>query len=95
MNSNWLPADFYTWTRDAALTMKALVDRFLVTESDDLETIIKSYVASQAKIQEVENPSGGIDSGGLGEPKFHVDGSAFTEDWGRPQVDCFLCSIKG
>jgi glucoamylase len=26
-------------------------------------------------------------SGGLGEPKFNVDGSAFNEPWGRPQND--------
>lgn len=48
---------------------------------------IEDYITSQAKLQEVDNPSGGIDSGGLGEPKFQVDMSAFTEDWGRPQRD--------
>ena len=63
-----------------------IVDRFLVTKDADLEAVLKSYVSSQAKLQEVDNPSGGIDSGGLGEPKFNVDMTAFTEEWGRPQV---------
>ena len=78
--------DFYTWTRDAALTIKALVDRLLVTGSSDLEQVIKSYISAQAKLQYVENPSGKIDTGGLGEPKFHVDLTAFYGNWGRPQV---------
>lgn len=34
------------------------------------------------------NPSGDFASlSGLGEPKFHVDGSPFNENWGRPQRD--------
>jgi glucoamylase len=28
-----------------------------------------------------------VSSGGLGEPKFNIDGSAFTGAWGRPQRD--------
>lgn len=67
--------------------MKALVDRFVVTGSSDLEAALKAFVKSQATIQEVDNPSGGVDSGGLGEPKFNVDMSAFKEEWGRPQVE--------
>lgn len=68
------------------MTIKALVDRFLVTRDAEIEVIIKSYVSSQAKLQYVENPSGKIDTGGLGEPKFNVDLTPFTGNWGRPQV---------
>lgn len=78
--------DFFTWTRDAALTMKAIADRFIVTKDSNLESILKAYVESQEKLQHVDNPSGGIDSGGLGEPKFNVDLTPFTGEWGRPQV---------
>jgi glucoamylase len=35
----------------------------------------------------LSNPSGSVSSGGLGEPKFNADGSAFTGAWGRPQRD--------
>jgi glucoamylase len=50
-----------------------------------VEGLVRAYVASQAAIQGVSNPSGDLWTGGLNEPKFHVDGSAFTGSWGRPQ----------
>lgn len=83
------PDYFYTWTRDAALVFKALVDQFLAggTGSSGLETQIQDYISAQAALQGVSNPSGGICSGGLGEPKFNVDITAFTGAWGRPQRD--------
>jgi glucoamylase len=78
--------DFYTWTRDGALTLKCLVDLFI--EGDfSLQTTIEDYIISQAKLQTVSNPSGGLSTGGLGEPKFNADGTAFTGAWGRPQRD--------
>lgn len=41
------------------------------------------YIAAQAHLQGISNPSGGLSDGsGLAEPKFNVDGSAFTENWG-------------
>lgn len=39
-------------------------------------------------MQSVSNPSGSLSDGaGLGEPKFEVNITAFTGDWGRPQRD--------
>jgi glucoamylase len=78
--------DWYTWTRDAALTYKALVERFVNGDSS-LKQKINDYVTAQAYLQGVSNPSGGPDTGGLGEPKFNVDRTAFTGAWGRPQRD--------
>ncbi|KAI2793983.1 Glucoamylase [Penicillium oxalicum] len=81
------PDYYYTWTRDAALTLKALVDIFR-NGNLGLQTVIEQYVNAQAKLQTVSNPSGGLSDGaGLGEPKFNVDLSAFTGAWGRPQRD--------
>lgn len=80
------PDYFYTWTRDAALTIKCLVDQFLAGQTN-LEGIIQDYVNSQVALQNVPNRSGSLCSGGLGEPKFGVDGTQFTGDWGRPQRD--------
>ncbi|KAG6217672.1 hypothetical protein E4U34_004489 [Claviceps purpurea] len=80
------PDYFFTWTRDAALTLKVLVED-LIAGKDFLRPTIQHYVSSQAKLQTVSNPSGGPDTGGLGEPKFHVNLTAFTEPWGRPQRD--------
>jgi glucoamylase len=87
---NAICLDFFTWTRDASLTIKALVDRFVTTGDTVLEDTVKSFVSSQATLQRVDNPSGNIATGGLGEPKFNVDMTAFTGDWGRPQVRCYL-----
>lgn len=55
-----------------------------------LESLVREYVAAQAALQVVDNRSGGFTSGGLGEPKFEVDGTAFKGNWGRPQnvSDC-------
>lgn len=39
------------------------------------------------KLQHLPNPSGNFSTGGLGEPKFNTDGTAFEGSWGRPQND--------
>jgi glucoamylase len=85
-----LQTDWYTWTRDSALTFKCIVDTFIAEGYDaNLQTEIENYIAAQARLQGVSNPSGSLSSSGtgLGEPKFNIDGSAFTGAWGRPQRD--------
>ncbi|KAI9737239.1 MAG: hypothetical protein M1818_005771 [Claussenomyces sp. TS43310] len=82
------PDYFYTWTRDSALTFKCLVDIFINSYDSELQTEIENYIAAQATLQGVSNPSGSLNDGsGLGEPKFNVDVTAFTGSWGRPQRD--------
>jgi glucoamylase len=78
--------DFYTWTRDSALVFKALVDQ-LIAGNKSLEPLIQQYISAQANLQTVNNPSGGLCSGGLAEPKFEVNLQPFTGAWGRPQRD--------
>lgn len=56
--------------------------RFTLGLDTTLRSQIDNYVASQKIIQQVSNPSGTVSSGGLGEPKFNVDQSAFTGAWG-------------
>ena len=83
---NW-PTDYYTWTRDSALVFKTLVDMFKNGDSGLLD-IIEEYIDAQTYIQTVSNPSGDLSGGGgLGEPKFNADETAFTGSWGRPQRD--------
>lgn len=53
----------------------------------NLQSQIQNYISRQAYLQTVSNPSGDLSTGGLGEPKFEVDGAAFTGSWGRPQRD--------
>ncbi|KAK6224731.1 glycosyl hydrolase family 15 [Colletotrichum tabaci] len=82
------PDYFYTWTRDAALTMKMIVDE-LIFGHKELQIYVEDYYRSQAVLQTVTNPSGSfLPSGrGLGEAKYTVNGSRFNGAWGRPQRD--------
>ncbi|KAL9001121.1 MAG: hypothetical protein Q9169_000304 [Polycauliona sp. 2 TL-2023] len=82
----WL-LDFYSWTRDSALTAKMLIDAFIAGDTS-LQPRIEDYISAQAILQTVANPSGDLaDGSGLGEPKFEVNSTAFTGLWGRPQRD--------
>ncbi|KAG8759588.1 hypothetical protein FRC11_001789 [Ceratobasidium sp. 423] len=81
------PDYVYAWTRDSSLVFKLLVDQYIGGRDTTLQTQIQNWVASQGRIQQVSNPSGTVSTGGLGEPKFNIDESAFTGAWGRPQRD--------
>ena len=86
MNPDYL----YTWTRDSSLTFKALIDQFVSGEDDTLGPLIDDFTSAQAIIQQIDNPSGSVSTGGLGEPKFNIDETAFTGAWGRPQRGTYL-----
>ncbi|KAK3314938.1 glucan 1, 4-alpha-glucosidase [Apodospora peruviana] len=82
------PDYWYTWTRDASLVFKLVVDTFANSYDSNLQTNIQNFIISQAKLQGVSNPSGSFSNGaGLGEPKFYVDLTQYTGAWGRPQRD--------
>lgn len=81
------PNYFYQWVRDGAITIIALVEQWERRRSggngdddilDDLLEVFLNYIDMQGKIQRTDNPSGGFYNGGLGEPKFEVDGRPFT-----------------
>src|SRR5690242_17539806 len=77
--------DFYTWTRDAALTMKMIIDEFIHGKTE-LWSHIHDSLKAPAILRSATNPSGRLSSGrGLGEPMFYVNESRFNVDWGRPQ----------
>ncbi|KAL4943984.1 hypothetical protein BDV06DRAFT_220753 [Aspergillus oleicola] len=81
------PDYFFTWTRDSSLVFRTLVELFRAGDSD-LLPIIEEWISSQARIQGVENPSGGLADGqGMGEAKFGADETPFAGSWGRPQRD--------
>ncbi|KAF9811041.1 hypothetical protein IEO21_06707 [Rhodonia placenta] len=81
------PDYLYTWTRDSSLTFKALIDQYTSGEDTSLRTLIDEFVSAEATLQQVTNPSGSVSTGGLGEPKFNINETAFTGAWGRPQRD--------
>jgi glucoamylase len=72
---------------DSSLVLKVIIDRYVSGRDTDSAPLISAWVTAMAKIQQVENRSGGVSTGGLGEPKFNIDETAFTGDWGRPQRD--------
>jgi hypothetical protein len=73
------PDYFYQWVRDAAITMKGVVNAYAKTDFQDLRDTVERYLEIQENIQSTANPSGGYSSGGLGEPKFMVNGEPFTQ----------------
>ncbi|TFL07038.1 glucoamylase [Pterulicium gracile] len=78
----------FFWTRDAALTYKALTEQFTSGEDTTLRPLIDDFARSTARFQALNTPSGSAASlESLGEPKFKMDISPFTEPWGRPQRD--------
>lgn len=88
------PNYWYTWTRDAALTFKEVIDTFENSYNTTLQTDIESYIAAQAHLQGVSNPSGSLSDGtGLGEPKYNVDLSAYTGSWGKSERHPLLSSL--
>jgi glucoamylase len=84
------PDYLYTWVRDSSLVFKVIVDQFTLGEDTSLRDQIDNFFAAEAALQQVSNPSGTVTTGGLGEPKFNIDGTAFTGAWGRPQRGMFL-----
>ncbi|KAI0248612.1 glucoamylase [Lactifluus subvellereus] len=81
------PDYLFTWVRDSSLVFKVLVDQYTTGRDNSLRTLIDNFFTAEAALQQVSNPSGTVITGGLGEPKFHIDGTKITEDWGRPQRD--------
>lgn len=68
------------------MVFKVLLDRYIRGDKS-LEALIKTYATMNDKLQKTNNPSGTYTTGGIGEPKFLVNGNAFNEGWGRPQLD--------
>jgi glucoamylase len=77
------PNYFYHWVRDAALVMEivARVGKHSPTARKRSDELLHGFAAFSRKNQE------SFAYGGLGEPKYHVDGSAYLGPWGRPQND--------
>ncbi|KAG1825018.1 glycoside hydrolase family 15 protein [Suillus variegatus] len=81
------PDYLYTWVRDSSLVFKMLIDQYTSGQDTTLRGHINDFIAAEANIQQVPNPSGTVSTGGLGEPKFNINETAFTGAWGRPQRD--------
>jgi len=80
------PNYFYHWVRDSATDMKVIgklyASNIELTEKAKYKRILIEFSSFSRQLQLTPNRSGG-----LGEPKFNVDGTAFNGDWGRHQND--------
>ncbi|KAJ7625223.1 glucoamylase [Mycena polygramma] len=81
------PDYLFTWTRDSSLVFKTIIDQFTSGADTTLLGQIQNFVTAEQILQQVSNPSGTVSTGGLGEPHFNIDETAFTAAWGRPQRD--------
>ncbi|KAJ6508411.1 glycoside hydrolase family 15 protein [Mycena sanguinolenta] len=81
------PDYLFTWVRDSSLVFKVIIDQFTTGQDTTLLGQIQNFITAETNLQQVSNPSGTLSTGGLGEPKFNVNGTAFTGAWGRPQRD--------
>lgn len=85
----------FQWPRDTGLCLRSLIGSLKQAEegrdlgytASEIERRIRDFITMSIQLQHTPNPSGTFETGGLGEPKFEVDGSAFTGSWGRPQND--------
>ena len=79
------PNYYFHWVRDAGIVMDSVVKEYVLATDLNTKRVLRrkliEYLQFSLHIQNVPAPTG------LGEPKFHVDGSAFTGPWGRPQND--------
>ena len=73
------PDYWYQWTRDSAMVFKVIIEYSRRPEySEVTEKLIFDYINETRKMQHMDTPSGGFKDGGLGEVKFHTDGTSFT-----------------
>ena len=79
------PNYFYHWVRDGSLVTDVVVGLDELATGQDkafYDRTLDDLIDFSRQLQLTPNLSGG-----LGEPKFNVDGSAFQGAWGRPQDD--------
>jgi glucoamylase len=75
------PNYYFDWVRDTALVMRTLVDYWEITNDPKIKEMLFTWVESETHRQ--IRPA----LGGLGEPKYNIDGSGYSGPWGRPQND--------
>jgi glucoamylase len=84
--SQFNPNYYYHWVRDGSLVMQIMAGLYENATDAGLRATYFGYLTDFVNFSR-GNQLTPNRSGGLGEPKFNVDGSAFDADWGRPQND--------
>ncbi|MGE3260219.1 MAG: glycoside hydrolase family 15 protein [Bacteriovoracia bacterium] len=79
------PDYYFHWVRDAALTMETFVTLYIQEKSPSQRAAYLNRLLAYADFSVANQKAHTLT--GLGEPKFHVEGTPFTGPWGRPQND--------
>lgn len=86
-NNQFNQTYYFYWTRDGAIVINIIADLYLGCSDKKQKAyyleILVSYLDFVEKIQ-AQPWLNGVNV--LGEPKFNVDGTLWTEVWGRPQI---------
>lgn len=84
---------FYHWVRDAGLVMDTAVNQYRSSTDPKLKSALElklnEYLNFSMKVQNLEAKTDLEKEKytGLGEPKYNLNGTIFTDPWGRPQND--------
>ncbi|GAB7358770.1 hypothetical protein MBLNU230_g3996t1 [Neophaeotheca triangularis] len=76
----------YCWVRDASLTMEVVEMLYAAATSSDAKTAYEDVLFEYSQSRATEQNADDLITG-LGEPKFYLNNTAFTQPWGRPQND--------
>lgn len=79
------PEYYYHWVRDAAIVFDSLMDLYQLADNETQKQQFRRFFVNHLNLN--QNLQMVPTLGGLGEPKFYPDGSAFNGPWGRPQND--------
>lgn len=79
------PDYYYDWVRDSAIAMGLIETWYESTHASAYKERLFRYIAWTKLIQHQNDPL--PEQNILGEPKFYIDGSPFSDPWGRPQND--------
>jgi len=79
------PNYYYDWIRDSAIALGLIERWYESTQEGQYKQNLYQYVTWTERLQHQPDPLPGQDI--LGEPKFYVDGTPFSGEWGRPQND--------
>ncbi len=78
------PPYYFHWVRDSAVTIDLVVDLYQESDGDrrlDLERRLLEFARFSHALQLKTA------KGGLGEPKYYIDGTPYDGEWCRPQND--------
>lgn len=75
------PNYYFDWVRDTALVMRTLIDYWEINKDPKIKQMLLTWVEAETFRQN------GPAIGGLGEPKYNIDGTGYKGPWGRPQND--------